>query len=420
MTVDVKTPTAIAAPAIPTTAVIVCHGMGQQVRFETLEDVAGAILSQASHVVSNRVGLVESGDDLLARSELLCGDSNGAQHSVHLYEAYWAPLTEGQIGLADTFKFLWDGGIRGLKTSWKGVFSRWLFGEMRPLELNRATGAKIGLALLAVVALFALIVGWSLSIFLVLGCIIHSFWEGHLVLDSIRGCTTAFHGVAWVIAWIAAGWILRKSRYFLIQFVGDVAIYVSSYKVSRFFDIRHRIQQVGINVAKTVYSAKYDRVIIVGHSLGSVVAYDTLNAMINEDILKPGTYNVRDATRALITCGSPLDKTAFIFRTQIAQENSEIREALASAMQPLIVNYDFRKMPNRGADKTSKFEWVNVYSRRDLISGSLEYYDWQPSATDSPVRNVKDAEASLSPAAAHTQYWNRAAMRRELWNAIVN
>jgi hypothetical protein len=420
MAVSIKNPTTIASPSVPTTAVIVCHGMGQQVRFETLEDVASAILSQASQVVSKRVGLVQSSDDLLARSELLCADSNGTRHSIHLYEAYWAPLTEGQIGLKETFKFLWDGGKRGLKASLQGEFKRWLFGDMRPLILNRATGVKIGLALLTIVMLFALIFGWSLSIFLVLGCIVHNFWEGHSVSASIRSCTGGFGSVVWMLIWIIAGWILRKARYFLIQYVGDVAIYVSSYTVSRFYDIRHRIQQVGLSVAKTVYAAKYDRVIIVGHSLGSVVAYDTLNAMINEDILKPpGTYNVRDATRALITCGSPLDKTAFIFRTQLAEDNPEVREALAASTQPLIVDYEFRKIPNRGPGIPGDFEWVNVYSRKDLISGSLEYYDWHPAATDSAVRNVKDTEASVSPIKAHTEYWDRSALRRELWKAIV-
>src|SRR5437764_10034476 len=100
MAVIVKAPIANAAPAVPTTAVIVCHGMGQQVRFETLDDVASAIMSQASQTVSKHVGLVQvqSSEEVLARSELVCRDASGNVHSIHLYEAYWAPLTEGQIG----------------------------------------------------------------------------------------------------------------------------------------------------------------------------------------------------------------------------------------------------------------------------------------------------------------------------------
>jgi hypothetical protein len=418
MSITIKAPTTSAVPAIPTTAVIVCHGMGQQVRFETLEVLASAILSQASHVVSRHVGLVESADGPLARSELICTDRDGKTHSIHLYEAYWAPLTEGQIGLKETFKFLWDGGKRGLNASWKGGFERWLFGDMRPLTLTRGTGVKIGFALLAVIILFALLVGWSVSIFLALGCIAHNFWEGHSITGSIQICSSFFGGVVWILGWILIGWVLRKARNFLVQYVGDVAIYVSAYTVSRFYDIRHRIQQVSASVARTVYAANYDRVVVVGHSLGSVIAYDTLNAMFNEDILTPGIYKVRETTRALITCGSPLDKTAFIFRTQLAAVNPEIREALAAAMQPLIVDYAFRTIPVPMPPRPSEFEWVNVYSRRDIISGSLEYYDWQP-PTGLAVRNVKDTLAPLSPVRAHTGYWDRSALRKELWNAIV-
>ena len=61
----------------------------------------------------------------------------------------------------------------------------------------------------------------------------------------------------------------------MIQYVGDVVIYVSSYAVSRFQSIRDEIQRVGFDVARAVYGLPqhYDRCIVVGHSLGSVVAY---------------------------------------------------------------------------------------------------------------------------------------------------
>lgn len=443
MAVLVKAPVTSAAPAAPTTAIMVCHGMGQQVRFETLDSVAAAILSQAAQTVSRHAGIVQSADGPLARSELLCTDRNGKDHNIHLYEAYWAPLTEGQIGLKETFQFLWEGGKRGLIASgkghlrrWlsqdkasgnskdaqspseKGDFTRWLFQDMRQMQLDRGTGSKIAVALLAIILLFAVIIGWSVSLFLLVGWVVHSFWEGKLAFAGMEPCTGSV-GFFWILIWIIAGWGLRQARNFLIQYSGDVAIYVSAYKVSRFHDIRHKIQLIGLNVAKTVYAAHYDRVIILGHSLGSVVAYDTLNAMINEDVLTPGAYNVRQTTRALITCGSPLDKTAFIFRTQIKEDCPEIREALASAMQPLIVDYAFRTIPIPAPTGPSIFEWVNVYASQDVIGGSLEYYDYLP-PDGLQVRNVKDLEArNWLPIKAHTDYWNRSALRRELWNAII-
>ena len=81
-----------------------------------------------------------------------------------------------------------------------------------------------------------------------------------------------------------------------LLFAGDVAAYVSPYKVSKFEEIRRAIQDRGKRVARFVYSAEgetpgqalYDKVFVVGHSLGSVLAYDTLNDAINRDIHQHG------------------------------------------------------------------------------------------------------------------------------------
>jgi hypothetical protein len=83
----------------------------------------------------------------------------------------------------------------------------------------------------------------------------------------------------------------------------------------------------------------YDRLVIVGHSLGSVVAYDTLNAMIVADNHANKERKVAERTSMLLTFGSPLDKTAYVFRNHKAIE-AEVRGALAAQVQPLILDYD--------------------------------------------------------------------------------
>jgi hypothetical protein len=80
-------------------AVLVCHGMGQQVRFETISSVAQAILLEAraddAETMPVEVHLCEANDDFLARAEVKW-TKDGTPHEVHVYEAYWAPLTERQ------------------------------------------------------------------------------------------------------------------------------------------------------------------------------------------------------------------------------------------------------------------------------------------------------------------------------------
>lgn len=72
----------------------------------------------------------------------------------------------------------------------------------------------------------------------------------------------------------------------------------------------------------------------VGHSIGSVIAYDTLNGIINHGLINNQDWNAVGRTKLLLTFGSPLDQTAFIFRAQV--EDNPCREMLASAKQPLL------------------------------------------------------------------------------------
>jgi pimeloyl-ACP methyl ester carboxylesterase len=224
---------------------------------------------------------------------------------------------------------------------------------------------------------------------------------------------------AWLVI-VAIGFFLR---YFIVEYVGDVAAYISPYKDSKFDEIRHTIQQIGLNVGKTIYGfgtatpnvPYYKQVVIVGHSLGSVLAYDTLNALLNLDnVLAPGDRrDVADRTRALITMGSPLDKTAFLFRMQARSNQNWIREAMAAAVQPLIVSYpDYRR-------KT--FDWVNIWSPMDIISGELNYYDdpaLRPNVAPC-VQNHIDRQDRWWPIIAHVKYFGHKEFHKWLYTFVT-
>jgi hypothetical protein len=203
-----------------------------------------------------------------------------------------------------------------------------------------------------------------------------------------------------IVLRIAAIWIIALAvsaivRSFLVQYVGDVAIYVASHKLDRFYEARRAIKKESLRVLNAIYRhGGYAHHLLVGHSLGSVVAYDTLNRLLNESSIDPALDAPR-RTRALVTFGSPLDKTAFLFRAQ--SEFSDVREAMAAAVQPLITTYANRPI------------WINVHAAGDPIGGRLDYYDApdaRPSAgtPGGAVCNLRDDEAWI-PIVAHTQYW---------------
>ncbi|HVO63888.1 MAG TPA: hypothetical protein VMT53_23400 [Terriglobales bacterium] len=429
------------ATAAHPVAVLVCHGMGQQVRYETIaafaECIREEVLKQGCTAEPVDVHLCQVDDDFRARAELRWR-KDGEPHEVHVYEAYWAPLTEGKVSYWDTIKFLLRAGAYGLRWSkpfMRSTFKRWMFGGPRDLPIGRTTW----IALVVVLAFLLLQVGVIAYVSLALAQqwkaalspsfpVVNGFWPwlvacGHWLAALIPGIEYVRAGRSWfwIVLWVGLLAEALLVRYFVVEFVGDVAAYISPYKNSKFDDLRHEIRKIGLDVGKVIYGfgkkqpaiPDYEKVIIAGHSLGSVVAYDTLNSLIAADEVctDAARRHVVRRTRALITFGSPLDKTAFIFRNQAGTEQEWIREKLAAAVQPLIVSYpDYRP---------EWFEWVNIWSPMDIISGSLEYYDGPDVTANDPrhVKNIRDKRAWI-PLFAHVQYWGNPTLGEQTYRFV--
>ena len=227
-------------------------------------------------------------------------------------------------------------------------------------------------------------------------------------------------------AWVWPFLILfsAKVRETIVQYVGDVAIYVRPNKLDRFDAVRSEIKEAARSVVSALFTSyerkaqpgsasefQYDKIALVGHSLGSVIAYDTLNRLMLDDWLCEGALQVAERTATMMTFGSPLNKTAFLFTIQ-GKDTLHIREQLASTVQPLIMSYP----------KFRKLKWINVYSRNDIVSGDLKFYDL-PGYQDDPVpdvavQNVKDRDAAV-PLVAHVAYWKNKTVWKELLSAIA-
>jgi hypothetical protein len=431
-------------------AVLVCHGMGQQVRYETIGQLGNSILTAAKNqgckIHNNGVELALQDDAFLARAELNWTDPAGDSHQVHIYEAYWAPITEGKVTYVDTIRFLflsaWS-GIRRSRLLRPAVFSRWMFGRMQD-KMNIGPATQVSLlcvALFLAIQVFA-IAFVSLRIASGVKEVASLTWPvvpglfptlGHWCLQALKPFIPAHHALAhtpifspeWCTAvWHTLLWFFIIAevffvRYFLIEYVGDVAAYIEPYKDSKFDTIRHQIQAIGLDVAKIIYGfggttavPAYERIVFAGHSLGSVLAYDTLNAIINLDLTSatPGSRRVVERTTNLITFGSPLDKTAFLFRNQSNHIADPLREQMSAAIQPLILSYDDYRKPHF---------WTNLWSHADIISGSLGYYDANQVEESHPlhIQNLPDPAAHI-PFYAHVQYWNGELLANTLYNAV--
>ena len=142
--------------------------------------------------------------------------------------------------------------------------------------------------------------------------------------------------------------------------------------------------------------------IVAGHSLGSVIAYDTLNKINIKANLPEGAAMPVQKIDGLITFGSPLDKIAFFFHEENKKENY-IRQAFLDHL------HSFKALPTHSepgsqpvgnpiARKLDSILWYNYYSPKDPISGHLDAYAI-PDGNNISV--LEDAEWGI----AHIEYW---------------
>ena len=522
-------------------AVVICHGMGQQVKWQTLSELVGSfqeadLLHPSVEPAVRQVRFsYEAPAFFMGRAEFaIRANGNSAESStpkpVHVYEAYWAPLTEGKISLRQTVAFLLTAGWRGIKQTFRrfyryGQFDWRLAGEAPPPYKPFRAGASVLLAFIVAMlvvcsllvmnlsitfgalkelmsntdasrqedrellkALTADVWAFELGVACYLAAILAAFGRRHLLRRrrNIAALSGIVQGLLWVVTgvlfmltvWIGLGaipwhylayfagvpilsvgstlgavavstqigiqallsripspisrldplyvhatlaWgllilVAFKVKELLVQYVGDVAIYVTHQTTSSFDDTRDAIKAlVRQAVCTVIEKCQYERVIIVGHSLGSVIAYDALNGgLLNDDATSVSGPFVRplqigaplppshppdspyNFVRRLITFGSPLDKTAYVFRSADASD-AAVREGLAVTVQPLLVR-----------PASAGFDWVNIHSPNDIISGRLDYYP--------RVKNQRDRQADV-PIWAHTQFWSNHLLAKTLVDA---
>ena len=225
--------------AMDATAVIVFHGMGQQVKFETLDQLAQALIEAheaKGEKSAKRVRHVwcddRDGGRFMPRAEVELQDANGnARKTVHIYEAYWAPQTEGAISFGSTAAFFLKAGVRGIGASLRDdrKFLRWAFGREREFPLAPATFIALVLA-----TLFLALVVLALLYFA------GYFWPAGVDGLSLDTIARTWRSTLLVIAAIVVSWKIRR---WMVQYLGDVAIYVSSSELDKHWRIREEIKR---------------------------------------------------------------------------------------------------------------------------------------------------------------------------------
>lgn len=181
---------------------------------------------------------------------------------------------------------------------------------------------------------------------------------------------------------------------FLVSALGDVALYVTSDENSELYATRAAILEDAVTLVRAILrSPDYAEVVLIGHSLGSVVAYDTVNQLQRlvpsragggvSRRRRPASANTLsrecyDKLSGLVTFGSPLDKVDYFFRTRVGDREAIRAQLLASLhgfrREATNRNYGPFRLDRYAIPEPTAFWWLNVWARADPVSGHLDRY----------------------------------------------
>lgn len=235
-------------------AIVVIHGVGEQLPMETLRGFADAILevNKGTDSGENGVPAYFSTPDFFSDSfELRKLVARERRPRTDFFEYYWAHRLP-----TATWARIWGWLRLLLHRSAADVPPHLVW----PWRFLKCTAALILLLLLAT------IVQW--------------LWPALGPASLTRTQSLAPLGVAALLALVQG---------FVLNYAGDVAVYLSP--SPRNIEARNAIRSAGVTLLDKIHgSGKYDRIIVVGHSLGSVIGYDILTYLwqrYNEQHDKP-------------------------------------------------------------------------------------------------------------------------------------
>jgi hypothetical protein len=262
------------------TAIVIIHGIGEQVPMETLTRFIDAAWTYDEALVDRgkpdpntgerprKVNVSWSKPDARNRSfelQLITTESDKNRRRLDFFEYYWAHRVSG--------------------TTWEQVRT-WLFALMLRNPITKVPrGVRPAWVVMWIVSALFLYVSLVAGLATVEEPIAPSTeqWAPiRLTLElaaRIHAWPKALTAMVWGAIGLALGFVLK----IMIDVVGDVVRYVEAKPKN--IAIRQSIRENGVQLLETLMGidehgkpgpTDYDRIVVVGHSLGTIIAYDIL------------------------------------------------------------------------------------------------------------------------------------------------
>jgi hypothetical protein len=288
---------------------LVVHGIGSQTRGETLRSCAEALTTAYRNAaLLDEFGNGISLNDIVTR-QLACVIVKQAGLEVRVYEVYWADLLAGKRVAGSFSKFLFE------SSTWFPLHG-WENGTLAPPEYSKLLIWYRTLQLML----------FQIAASIILEVVPKSIQNS--ILDEIVADV-------WNYATSLGGAVLESSP---IYGAGDQII-------GRFRA-----------TSQCAVSDGCDELLIVAHSLGTVIAYNGLTRYSSSNMEKASTPITR-----LYTIGSPLEKFLCIW---------------TRLLRPSIARPEITVEGNTVASGET-IQWKNYYSPLDVVSGRLQRFtEW--------------------------------------------
>lgn len=268
-------------------AVVVIHGMGEQLPMQTLLSFVDTAWAKDDSLVDRGKPDPNSGGPRNDNVFWSKPDRRGRSFELRVITTESAKKDRR----TDFYEFYWSHLI--VDTSWQQLRA-WVLGLMLRNPFTRVPRAVLPLWILL----------WLIGI---AAAVAAAYLLRPRVADATWAFAIAGALLAAVASWFASG--------FLVHYLGDVARYVQPRpaNVAR----RQEIRENGVRLLESLMGVRedgridprrpYDRIVVVAHSLGTIIAYDILthafariNALTTQSADSPAAQDARVALEAMI------------------------------------------------------------------------------------------------------------------------
>jgi hypothetical protein len=203
----------------------------------------------------------------------------------------------------------------------------------------------------------------------------------------------AAFGLLLAFAWL----IVRGTTGFLTESIGDVQVYTTRNPNSPNFAIRGEILADAEAVFHTIANRKYESIVIVGHSLGAVVALEAVQGLRNR------IPDLQGRIKGFVTVGAALEKVKYFFGQDASAETRGLEAAIEETIQgPTTAERDLSRAVRLAVGKP----WLNLWYWNDVVADPIFSFGRPEDQPRYGWRDVKDRVRETLHESSHKRVVN--------------